>query len=800
MPLNRYGRPWFTGGLFLLVGLILAGGGVYLATLGGSLYYLIAGIGLALTGVLLLRRNVAALWLYGAVLLGTILWAIAEVGFNGWGLEPRLVAPIVLGLWLLIPWVRRSLSPNSIGPIKRYAAFAPGLTAVLAIVVLIVGFLQPVGVNGTARANTFAGQEDASVPASDWWFYGRTPKGDRFSPLDQITAGNVDKLKVAWTMQTGDTMRPGEDIGGTDAGHEFNFEATPIKVGDTMYVCTGHSWVEAIDAATGKMKWKFDPHANTNPDVYLACRGVAYYVAPAGKATDCPTRIIAPVLDARVMALNAVTGQPCQDFGVGGFIDLKQYLGHVPDGFHFVTSPPMVLNDRMILGGWVYDNQARGEPSGAVRAFDPLTGKIIWAWDVGHPDQVVHPGDGTVLTRGTPNAWGVYTADAERNTVYLPLGNATPDYYGGGRRPFDEAFNSSIVALDITTGAPKWHFQTTHHDVWDMDLPIGPSLVDLPIGGKMVPALVQSSKRGEFWVLDRTTGKPLVNTVEKPVPTDGVPGEHLSPTQSYPVGMPSLTPETLVEHHLWGATPIDQMLCRIQFRSAHYEGQFTPPQLKATIVYPAFDGVVDWHGASIDPNRKLLIANANYIPFMVTMKPRAPYQADGKVPAWNGSGNEPKIGAGIAPQYGTPYIGMVHPWLNPIGVPCNAPPWGTLTAIDLTTQKIAWQHPIGDTRATGLFGTHANLPMKTGIFNIGGNMITAGGLVFIGATADDMFRAIDINTGKTLWSVQLPAGGNATPMSYAVGGKQFVAIAAGGHGGLGTKTGDYVVAYALPSN
>jgi quinoprotein glucose dehydrogenase len=239
------------------------------------------------------------------------------------------------------------------------------------------------------------------------------------------------------------------------------------------------------------------------------------------------------------------------------------------------------------------------------------------------------------------------------------------------------------------------------------------------------------------------------------------------------------------------------MMCRIQFRQAHYEGQFTPPQLKQTIVYPAFDGVIDWHGASIDPTRKLLVANANYIPLMVTMKPRGPFEKDGKVPAWDGSGNEPNT-HGVAPQYGTPYVGMVHPWLNPLGVPCNPPPWGTLTAIDLATQKIVWQHPIGDTRATGLFGTHTNLPMKTGIFNIGGSMITAGGLVFIGATADDMFRAIDLNTGKTIWSVRLPAGGNATPMSYSVGGKQYVLIAAGGHGGLGTKTGDYLVAYALP--
>jgi len=794
-------RPWFTGIVFGLIGLVLAVGGVWLVAVGGSPYYLIAGLGVAATGALMLMRRTAALWLYGLVLLGTVIWAIGEVGLNGWSLEPRLVAPTVLGLWLLLPWVRRGLAPvDPQAPINRYAVAAPGAAAVLAIVVLVVGFLQPVGISGTATAAAMPGQADTSVPDGDWHFYGRTPRGDRFSPLAQITPANVARLKVAWTTRTGDMMRPGENVGGTDAGHEFNFEATPIKVGDTLYVCTGHSWVVALDAATGRVKWKFDPHANTDPDVYLACRGVAYYAAPPGKASVCQRRIIAPVLDARVMALDADTGKPCEDFGDHGFIDLTQYLGHVPAGFHFVTSPPLVLHDRMILGGWIYDNQAENEPSGAIRAFDPISGKIIWAWDVGHPDQVVHPNDGTVLTRGTPNAWGVYTADPDLNLVYLPLGNATPDYYGGNRRPFDDAYNSSIVALDITTGQPRWHYQTTHHDVWDMDLPVGPSLVDLPIGGRMVPALVQSTKRGEFFVLNRVTGQPLVQTVEKPVPQNGVPGERLSPTQPYPVGMPSLTPATLVEHHLWGATPIDQMMCRIQFRQAAYEGQFTPPQLRKTIVYPAFDGVIDWHGASIDPTRKLLIANANYIPFVIALHPREPYVKSGAVPNWNGEGNEPKIKPGIAPQYGTPYIGMVHPWLNPLGVPCNPPPWGTLTAIDLTTQKIVWQHPIGDTRATGLFGGHTNLPLKTGIFNIGGNMVTAGGLVFIGATADDMFRAVDERTGKTLWSVRLPAGGNATPMSYSANGRQYVLIAAGGHSGLGTRTGDYLIAYALPQS
>ena len=779
-----------------LLGLYFLAGGVWLTALGGSWYYLLAGIGMLASAFFLARGDRLGAWIYGLVWIGTLIWALAESGLNFWLLEPKLLAPSLLGIWIFLPWITGSLT----GPTPRPGPFAPVIVAAVAIIIGVVAWIQPIGINGAVAAPRVAGGADNSVPPGDWAFYGRTPKGDRFSPLDQINTGNVKSLKLAWKFETGDHMRPGEDKGGTDAGHEFNFEDTPTKVGDTLYICTGHSWVEAVDAATGKLKWKFDPHANTDPDVYLACRGVAYYQAPAGTATPCPRRIIAPVLDARLMALNADTGKPCADFGNNGFVSLTEYLGHVPAGFHFVTSEPLVLNNRVMLGGWIYDNQAENEPTGAVRAFDPITGKLVWAWDLGRPEgqQVVHPTSGQQMTRGTPNAWGVYTADPKLNLVYLPLGNATPDYYGGNRRPFDDKYSSSIVALDITTGEPKWHFQTTHHDVWDMDIPVGPSLVDVSDGhGGTVPALIQSTKRGEFFMLDRRTGKPIAAVREKPVPTNGLPGDRMSPTQPYSVGLPSLTPKNLTEASLWGATPIDQLMCRIQFRQATYEGQFTPPQLGPTIVYPAFDGVIDWNGASIDPERKILVALANYIPFMITEDKRTAIPA-GKVPPWNGQGNEPKIAAGYAPQYGTPYVGEVHPWLNPLGVPCNPPPWGTLTAIDLTTRRIVWQHPIGTTRDTGPFTTHVNLPLPTGIFNIGGEMITRGGLIFLGATADDYFRAVDENTGQVLWKARLPAGGQANPISYAVNGKQYVLIAAGGHGGLGTRTGDYVMAYTLP--
>jgi quinoprotein glucose dehydrogenase len=398
-----------------VLGLVFLGGGLWLAGLGGSWYYAVVGALMLVSGALTAAGRRLGLWLYALVWIGTLVWALAESGLDFWLLESKILAPTVLGLWLFMPWVTRRLDDG--GP--RPTLLAP--LAALALVVLIgaVAWIQPVGVNGSSSAPRLAGQTDQSVPADEWAFYGRTPKGDRFSPLDQINTGNVAQLKVAWSMHTGDTRRPGEDKGGTDAGHEFNFEDTPIKVGSTLYVCTGHSWVEALDATTGAIKWKFNPHADTQPDVYLACRGVAYYSAPPGVQTVCPRRIIAPVLDARLLALNADTGQPCEDFGEHGFISLKQYLGHVPAGFHFVTSPPLVLNNRVILGGWIYDNQAEDEPSGAVRAFDPLSGQLVWAWDLGRPEgqQVVHPGTNQQLTRGTPNAWGVYTADPALNLV-----------------------------------------------------------------------------------------------------------------------------------------------------------------------------------------------------------------------------------------------------------------------------------------------------------------------------------------------------------------------------------------------
>jgi quinoprotein glucose dehydrogenase len=772
-----------TASLLVLAGAWLLIGGAWLAALGGSPYYLLAGAALLASAWFYVRRSDKALWIFALTILVTIPWSLWEVGLRGFELQARLLAPIVFGLWLLLPFVRARLGKG-----RGFAALASATVA--AIVVLAAGFIPPVGVRGAADMTPVADGADASMPQDDWRFYARTARGDRFSPLDQITPQNVGKLQLAWQIQTGDGPR--------DEKPEYNFEATPIKVGDTLYLCTAHSWVVALDAATGRKKWVFDPRANTNPNIFLACRGVSYYEAPKPADTPCPRRIIAPVADARLMAINADTGKPCEDFGKGGFIDLRRYLGPVSPGFHFVTSAPMVLQDRIVLGGWIADNQTVGEPSGAVRAFDPITGDLVWAWDVGHTPENWRPREGEILTRATPNAWGPITADPGLGLVYLPLGNATPDHFGPHRRPFDEKYSSSVVAVDIKTGAARWHFQTIHHDVWDLDVPSGPSLVDLPGPNGMIPALVQPTKRGELFLLDRRTGKPIADVVEKPVSRNGVPGETLAKTQPYSTGMPSLAPDDLTENRLWGATPFDQLYCRIQFKRYRYFGQFTPPAEQRSIMYPAADGIVDWHGVTIDPDRKILIANGSYAPFIMAMPQRAKLEEAGVLARWDGKGTQPKNESMYFPQYGTPYAVLTIPWLSIAKVPCNPPPWGNLTAIDLKTRKIVWQRPLGTTRDTGMMRTKVNLPLPTGVQNIGGNIVTRGGVIFVSATADRYLRAFDERTGKLLWQARLPAGGQATPMSYSVHGKQYVVIAAGGHQKFGTKTGDYVVAYALP--
>jgi quinoprotein glucose dehydrogenase len=794
--------PTLSGLLVSLFGLAYLILGGWLAFSGGTPWYLLFGIGFLISGIQLLRRRSSGIWLYLITFLICVVWSLTEVGLDGWQLMPRLLAPAILGIWLCMPWVVR---PIITAAAQRRSTLAAALIYLLSIGGILYSgwqvtdarFVHHLPFPAVQSAQRSATEDNGN----DWKHYGRTAAGQRFSPLTQITPQNVNELKPAWRYDTGDVMRKGED----KAGREFSFEVTPIKVGNSLYICTPHREVIALDATTGKQRWKFDPKSNTSANEYLACRGVAW--SQVDSDATCPQKIITTTADARMVALDARTGRPCESFGQHGYVSLTDHMGNVPPGFHYITSQPMVLEGRIVLGGWIYDNQTTGEPSGVVRAYDEKTGELSWAWDLGRNPANAPLKAGETYTRGTPNGWGTYTADPKLGLIYIPLGNATPDYYGAGRRTFDEKYSSSIVALDIHSGEEKWHFQTVHHDVWDFDLPIGPTLVDLPTSdGKGVHALVQTTKMGQLFLLDRRTGKPLAQVNEKSVPTSpSLPGEHLSPTQPDSVGMPNLAPPILKATDTWGATPFDQLWCRIQFHRYRYQGNFTPPAAGTSIAYPAFDGVMDWYGASIDPRHNVMIANTSYIPFTMQMMKSDDAIKQGLMQKWAGwaSGQpypKPKEFA-VGPEYGTPWAAVVKPWLSLLGAPCSTPPWGKLYAIDLTSRKIIWERPAGTTRDMNIFGTHTNAPLPTGIFMMGGNVITQSGLIFMGATADNYLRAYDEASGKELWRTRLPAGGQATPMTYqGEDGRQYVVIAAGGHGGLGTASGDSVMAYALPSH
>lgn len=802
-------RQWFawrrifswtgvTGIAVMFIGLALLVGGIWLIALGGSWYYAIAGLALVVSGCLLFIRRREGLWLYGILLLGTVIWALWESRLDGWKLMPRLFAPAIIGIWLCLPWVARPLGGRE--GHQRNAWWGAAACLVLAVAIIALGYrmadLNYKQLSPVADAAAPIPVPNPPVADGDWLYYGRTADGGRFSPLKQITAENVSQLKKAWEFRTGDLPTAVD----TEKGKEFSFEATPIKVGDNLYFCTPHRHIFSINAATGQKNWEFDPHGDTSHNIFFACRGVSYYEAPAGKSNVCPRRIISTSGDGRMFALNADTGALCEDFGNRGFVDLTENIGPSPPGFYFVSSQPLIVNDRVIFSGWVYDNETEGEPSGVERALDPITGKLIWAWDMCRPDPNAPLKPGETWTRGTSNSWATHTADAALGLVYLPLGNPTPDYFGGHRRKCDDAYNSSIVALDIATGKERWHYQTTHHDLWDFDLPVGPTLVDLQTPQGMIPALVQTTKRGEFFVLDRRDGHPLTDIVEKPAPQNPAPGEYLSPTQPHPV-FPNLLPDDVTEADAWGATPLDQLWCRVDFRRRRYDGLFTPPTVGKYLAYPAFFGVQDWYGFSLDPARNLLVANSSYLPMAMTYLPQDKAIKKGVTDPWRGWSDPipPLKSVSDNPQYGTPYSIVITPWWNPLKIPCIAPTWGKLTAIDLNTHKIAWQRPLGTTYGSGPLGIHLPISLPTGIFSMGGSMMTAGGVIFIGGTADDMFRAFDEKTGKELWHEHLPAGGNANPMTYmGSDGQQYIVIAAGGHGGLRTTSGDYVIAYALP--
>lgn len=772
-----------TAVLFAIIGVVLTGGGGWLLSLGGSPYYLITGLAFLVTAYLLLRRSSAALWLYALVILGSLGWAVWEVGFDWWQLGPRGGIIVLLGLWLMLPAIRRPLgiaSPTGI----RYPASALPLAVASIVAIAVAGYSMtqdPHDLAGELPTNVVNATPalGGNVPAGEWHQYGRTPFGQRYSPLDQINTENVNTLKVAWQYQTGDVKLP-DDVG------ETTYQVTPLKIGDTLYMCTPHNWAIAVDAATGKEKWKYDSNSGMNPDrQHQTCRGVTYYADPAATAgTTCATRVYLPTSDARLIALDAETGDVCTSFADNGVLRLEQGMPYNPAGYYYSTSPPVITDEKIIIGGAVNDNYSIHSQSGVIRAFDVKTGALIWNWDSGNPDVTTPLPEGQVYTVNSPNSWSVFSYDDALGLVYIPLGNRVPDQLGMGRSEHVEKYSSSIVALDIKTGAVRWVRQTVHHDLWDMDVPAQPALIDITKDGATIPALVGPTKQGDIYVLDRRNGDPIIGTKEIPAPTGAIPEDFTAPTQ--PISDLTFSPPPLTEKNMWGISMFDQLKCRIDFLSLKYEGRYTPPSLQGTLVYPGNFGTFNWGSVAVDPERQVMFGMPTYLAFTSRLVPRDQIPPKGQ----DEKGSE----QGLNRNDGAPYGVFMGPFLGPLGIPCQAPPWGYVAGADLASGKIAYKHKNG----TVYDMTPLPLPFKVGVPGIGGPIITKGGVAFLGAAVDDYIRAYDVTTGRQLWEGRLPAGGQATPMTYTVGEKQYVLIVAGGHGSVGTKPGDYVIAYTLP--
>ena len=782
------------GFVVALIGLILLIGGVMLASHGGSLYYLITGAAMLAAGFFLCRGQMLGGWIYVVIFFLTLIWAVWEVGTNGWALVPRVIAPLVLLVGVLFAMAALSVRPHRW---RMAMASSAGIAALFIVAGFTIGALnRPAPLMALPDARLTMNDPALMQVGQDWPAYGGTYSAHRYSPLDQITPANVGKLKRAWLIHTGD-MPTSKQLAGT-----YGAENTPLKVGNDLFVCTPKNMILSLDPVTGKQRWRYDPKVPDDAIPYTAaCRGVSYFSVPGAVAgSACANRIIFGSLDARLFALDAATGVPCADFGSNGQVDTKIGMGNTPPGYVSINSPPTIVRGVVVTGHQVLDGQDRLAPSGVIRGFDAVTGKLVWAWDMMHPDWNGYPPPGESWARGTPNMWTIASGDEQLGLVYLPMGNAAADYYSSLRQPAENEYATSLVALDVTTGKPRWHFQAVKNDVWDYDFGAQATLIDYPTAAGMVPALILPSKQGDIYVLDRRTGQALT-----PVGTIKAPHGGVEPAQRAPTQIVSdwhtLRKPDLTERDMWGMSPIDQMICRIQFKKASYQGFYTPPTAdRRSIEYPGYNGGTDWGGIAVDPRRGVIIANYNDMPNYVRLVPRAEANKKGWAPRDQARG---KIGGAEGagdPQFNTPYaIDVNAGWRLPFtGMLCKQPPYGGIRAIDIATGKTIWDRPFGTARTNGPFGIPSMLPVNIGTPNNGGAVVTAGGLVFIAAATDNLIRAIDMKTGKTIWSDVLPAGGQATPMVYEANGKQYVVIYAGGHHFMETPIGDEVIAYALP--
>jgi quinoprotein glucose dehydrogenase len=620
---------------------------------------------------------------------------------------------------------------------------------------------------------------------TEWPNYGNDPGGMRYSAVAQISRENVSKLRVAWIFQTGDISD------GSGGSRRSGFETTPILVDGTLFFTTPFNRVIALDPQTGKQRWAYDPKIDRSLEYGdgLVNRGVATWIdSTRSSSQPCRRRIYEATQDARLISLDAATGKPCLDFGEHGQVNLREVAGYRAGWYH-MTSPPAIIDDLVVVGSAIDDNQRAVMPDGVVRAFDARTGVLRWSWDP-IPRTPVDGGDKSnddkLWHTGAANAWSIMAVDGPRDLIFVPTGSASPDYYGG-LRPGDNRWANSVVALHGKTGKIAWGFQLVHHDLWDYDTASPPLLANLRPRGESIPVIIQGNKTGFLYVLNRDTGKPVFPVEERRVPQSDVPGEVASPTQPFPVVPPPLAPQQVATEDAWGPTAQDRETCREWIHGLRNQGIFTPPSLQGTLAVPGNLGGMTWSGYAFDPQRSLLVVNTNNLVAKIKLIPRADFWKD----------EVRKEDGDYTPQAGAPY-GLFRRFLqSPSDLPCTAPPWGMLTAVDMSEGKIRWQIPLGSMQDFG--GKQS--PVPPGSISLGGPIVTAGGLVFVAGTFDPFIRAFDVETGKELWKAKLPASGNATPMTYRLGsnGKQYLVIAAGGHPKITEESlSDALIAFTLP--
>lgn len=610
---------------------------------------------------------------------------------------------------------------------------------------------------------------------ADWPSFGATPGGTHYSIANQITSKNVAQLQVAWEHRSGDIRKAIKD--GPNRRTQTSLQVTPIVVRDRLYYCTPFNRVFSLNAETGEELWSFDPEVDMDLErVFTNCRGVSSW--ESGSNGFCEKRIFVGTLDARLIALDANTGALCTDFGEGGIIDTSDGMSKHHPSEYGITSPPAILGNRLITGSMVLDNQRVDSPSGVVRAYDVKSGKLLWAWTPGR-EKTESENDTKPWAAGTTNVWSIISVDEKRDLIFLPTGNTTPDFFGGHRDGAD-FYSSSVVALEGSTGKVVWHYQMVHHDLWDYDTPSQPTLVDLVVDNEEVPALVQVTKMGMTFVLNRETGEPLWPVEERPVPATGVvSGEYVSATQPFPTHIPHLIDDSITEEDAWGLTYWDKGKCAEKFSKMNGGAIYTPPSLQGTLLYPSNAGGNNWGSPAVDIQSKIMVVFTTRLASMIKLVPRA--QCEGV----------------DQPQNGTPFCVFTGFVTSPLGIPCSAPPWGTLDAIDLQAGKLLWSVPLGTSRDIAPFPFW----WLKGLPGFGGPMITSTGLVFSGVSNEHAFRAFDLYTGQELWKVRLPTAANAVPITYQVrkDGKQFVVIAAGGHHFGSSPPSDHIIAYSLPN-